>query len=67
LANGVLPGPEGDPRVSFIDAADIGRVAAAALMADEPPADLLEVAGGEALTWSDVAAAMSDVLGRRIS
>jgi uncharacterized protein YbjT (DUF2867 family) len=67
VANGILPGPEGDPRVSFVDATDIGRVAATALVADEPPADLLEVTGPEALTWSDVAAAMSDVLARRIS
>jgi uncharacterized protein YbjT (DUF2867 family) len=67
VANGILPGPEGDPRVSFVDAADIGRVAATALVADEPPGGLLEVTGPEALTWSDVAAAVSDVLSRRIS
>ena len=66
VAHGVVPGPEGDPRVSFVDAADIGRVAATALMADEPPADVLEVTGPEALSWSDVAAAMSDALGRSI-
>jgi uncharacterized protein YbjT (DUF2867 family) len=67
VASGILPGPEGDLRVSFVDVADIGRVAATALMADEPPADVLEVTGPEALTWPDVAAAMSAVLGRRIT
>jgi uncharacterized protein YbjT (DUF2867 family) len=67
VAAGVLPGPEGDPRVSFVDAADIGRVAAAALLADEPPADVLEVTGPEALAWSDVAEAMRDALGRPVA
>jgi uncharacterized protein YbjT (DUF2867 family) len=67
VAAGVLAGPEADPRVSFIDASDIGRVAAAALTADEPSAGVLEVTGAEALTWSDVAAAMSEALGRPVA
>jgi uncharacterized protein YbjT (DUF2867 family) len=66
LANGVLPGPEG-ARVSFVDARDIGAVAAAALTAAEAPAPVLEVTGPYALTWYDVAAEMSRVLGRPIT
>ena len=66
IANGALPGPEG-ARVSFIDAGDIGAVAAAALTAAEPPAPILEVTGPEALTWYQVADLMSEVLGREIT
>jgi uncharacterized protein YbjT (DUF2867 family) len=66
IANGVLPGPERG-RVSFIDAADIGRVAAVALTADQAPAPLLELTGPEPLTWFEVAQLMSDVLGREIA
>jgi uncharacterized protein YbjT (DUF2867 family) len=65
IANGVLPGPEG-ARVSFIDARDIGAVAAVALTADEPPPPILELTGPEALTWYQVADAMSALLGRPI-
>jgi uncharacterized protein YbjT (DUF2867 family) len=66
IANGVLPGPEGG-RVSFVDAVDIGRVAAVALTADETPAPTLELTGPEALTWFDAAQRMSEVLGRSIA
>ena len=66
IANGVVPGPEG-ARVSFIDARDIGAVAAVALTADEPPPPVVELTGPQALTWYQVADAMSDVLGRRIT
>ena len=66
IANGVLPGPEG-ARVSFVDARDIGAVAAVALTAAEPPAPVLEVTGPEALTWYRVADEMSRVLGRPIA
>ncbi len=66
-AHGALPGPEGGPRVSFVDARDIGRVAAAALLSEEPPEPVLEVTGPEALTWFDVADTMSKVLGRPIT
>jgi uncharacterized protein YbjT (DUF2867 family) len=66
-AQGALPGPDGEPRVSFVDARDIGSVAAAALLSEEPPEPVLEVTGPEALTWFDVADAMSKVLGRSIT
>jgi uncharacterized protein YbjT (DUF2867 family) len=64
VAHGALPGPDGDPRVSFVDARDVGRVAAAALLSDPSLEPVLEVTGPEALTWSEVAAVMGDVLGR---
>jgi uncharacterized protein YbjT (DUF2867 family) len=66
IANGVLSGPE-RARVSFIDADDIGRVAAVALTADQVPAPVLELTGPEALSWSEVAALMSEVLGRSVT
>jgi uncharacterized protein YbjT (DUF2867 family) len=66
-AHGALPGPDGSPRVSFVDARDVGRVAAAALLAEQPPEAVLEVTGPEALTWFDVAGTMSEVLGRPVA
>ena len=67
VGHGALPGPGGEPRVSFVDARDVGRVAAVALVADEAPEPVLEVTGPEALTWFDVAAMLSAVLGRSIT
>ena len=67
IAHGALPGPEGEPRVSFVDARDIGRVAAAALLSEELPEPILEVTGPQALTWFDVAETMSEILGRPIT
>ena len=66
VANGALPGPEG-ARVSFVDARDIGVVAASALTAAKPPAPVLAVTGPTALTWFDVADAMSVVLRRPVT
>ncbi len=66
-AHGALPGPDGSPRVSFVDARDVGRVAAAALLAEQPPEPVLDVTGPESLTWFDVADAMIDVLDRPIT
>jgi len=67
VAGGALPAPTGELRVSFVDARDIGRVAASTLLSTEPPEPVLELTGPEALTWSDVAAIMSDALGRSIT
>lgn len=67
VAHGALPGPAGDPRVSFVDAADVGRVAAAALRARAHPGDVLEVTGPEALTWFDVAERMTQVLPQTVT
>jgi len=67
VAHDALPGPDGATRVSFIDAQDIGRVSAAALAEPELPGEILELTGPEALTWFDVAALMTKVLGRPIT
>ncbi|MBV9310742.1 MAG: NAD(P)H-binding protein [Solirubrobacterales bacterium] len=66
-AHGALPGPDGEPRVSFVDARDIGRVAAAALLSERSSEPVLEVTGPEALTWFDVAGTMSEALSRSIT
>jgi uncharacterized protein YbjT (DUF2867 family) len=66
IANGALPGPEG-ARVSFIDARDIGAVAAAALTSVASPAPVLELTGPEALTWQQVADELGGVLGREVT
>jgi uncharacterized protein YbjT (DUF2867 family) len=66
IANGALPGPEG-ARVSFIDARDIGAVAAAALTSADAPPPLLELTGPEALTWYEVADELSGVLDREVT
>lgn len=65
IARGALPGPDG-ARVSFVDAGDVGRVAAAALLAERAPEPVLEVTGPAALTWFDVARAFTAVLGREV-
>ena len=67
VAGGALPGPTDELRVSFVDARDIARVAASALLCTEPPEPVLELTGPEALTWPDVADTMSDVLGRPVT
>jgi uncharacterized protein YbjT (DUF2867 family) len=67
IGHGALPGIEGEPRVAFVDASDIGRVAAAALLAESHSGQVLEVTGPEALTWFDVAQIMSTTLGRQIT
>jgi uncharacterized protein YbjT (DUF2867 family) len=67
IAHGALPGPDGDPRVSFVDARDVGRVAAAALAADATPASIVEVTGPEALSLFEVAATLTAVLGRPVT
>jgi uncharacterized protein YbjT (DUF2867 family) len=66
IAHGALPGPDGLSCVSFVDTRDIGRVAAAALLAEQAPDAVLEVTGPEKLTLFDVARTLSAVLGRPI-
>jgi uncharacterized protein YbjT (DUF2867 family) len=66
VAGGALPGPTGELRVSFVDARDVGRVAAAALLSEGSLDPVLDITGPEPLTWFDVASTMSHVLGRPI-
>lgn len=67
IRHGALPGPDGEPRVSFVDARDVGLVAAVALTATDSPGEILEVTGPEALTWFDLAERLTEVLGRPVT
>lgn len=66
VAHGVLPGPEGNPSVSFVDAGDVGRAAAAAALASDPRSRI-EVTGAEAVSYTEVAQALSQILGREVT
>lgn len=66
VAHGVLPGPEGDPAVSFTDAEDVGRAAAAAALATDPRSRI-EITGAEAITYSQVALTLTELLGRTVT
>jgi uncharacterized protein YbjT (DUF2867 family) len=61
-AQGVLPAPAGDGRVAMIDPADVGAVAAAVLTGDGHAGRTYELTGPEAITYRDVAAALSGAL-----
>lgn len=54
--------PVGDARTSFIDVADIGRVAAECLLSDEHENQIYTLTGPEALTYDEIAATLSEVL-----
>ncbi|HVK03459.1 MAG TPA: SDR family oxidoreductase [Armatimonadaceae bacterium] len=60
--------PAGDARVSFVDAADIGAVAARVLTdpVEAHAGRAYDVTGIEALSHDDIARAFSDLLGREI-
>lgn len=58
--------PQGQGRVSLIDARDIAGVAAAALMGDGHSGQVYELTGPEALSNYDIAESLSKVLGREI-
>jgi uncharacterized protein YbjT (DUF2867 family) len=66
IGHGALPGPDGNPRVSFVHAGDVGRVAAAALLAEGASDPILEVTGPAALSFFEVADAMTSALGRPV-
>jgi uncharacterized protein YbjT (DUF2867 family) len=59
--------PLGDGAVSFVDARDIAAVAAAALTGVGHEDRVHEITGPEALSGQDIAATLSDVLGRTIA
>ncbi len=56
----------GDGRVGFVDVDDIARVAAHLLLADRLPEQDLILTGPEALGYDDVAALLTELLGRPI-
>lgn len=59
--------PAGEGRVAFIDARDIGAVAALALTEEGHGGQAYHLTGPEAQTIDEVAAVMSEVLGRTIT
>ena len=64
---GVLPAPTAGARVAFVDPGDVGSVAAALLVADRLPGNrTLRVTGPAAVTYDEVATAMTAVLGREV-
>ena len=57
----------GDGRISFVDVRDIAAVAVKALTESGHEGKAYDITGPEALTYEDVAAVLSDVLGRKIT
>lgn len=67
IAHGVLLGSTGEGRISGAARADYADAAAAVLAAGPEAAGIHELAGDEAFTLSDVAAALADVSGRPVT
>ncbi|MHB8692546.1 MAG: NmrA family NAD(P)-binding protein [Solirubrobacteraceae bacterium] len=67
LPTGVVRAPLGEAAVSWVDAANVGQVAAALLLADEAPEPIVEVTGPQALTMAQVCDAMAQVTGRPVA
>lgn len=65
--NGEFFAAAGDAKVSVVDVRDIAAAAAAALTKPGPEGQTYDLTGPEALTHSEMAAQLSDALGRRIS
>jgi uncharacterized protein YbjT (DUF2867 family) len=66
LARGRLVAPSGNGRCPFVDARDVGAVAAAVLLAAQPPPGPLEVTGPESLSFAQLAGRLQVALGRPV-
>ena len=66
LRAGRIVVPAGNGRTSFIDVRDIGAVAALTLAEDGHVGKAYSITGGEALTYDECAALLSEASGRRI-
>ena len=67
-AAGVLPAPTAGARVAFVDPSDVGALAAELLLADAPlPTDPVRVTGPAAVSYSDIADALTTVTGRPVT
>lgn len=66
VRRGVISVPAGDAETSFVDARDVGDVAAQWLTGGERGQRGLDLTGPEVLDMFEVAAVLSDVLGRRV-
>ena len=67
LSKGELVWPAGDTTLALIAPDDIADVAVACLLADEPPAAVLQMTGPEALTLEEVAIGYSRAFDREIT
>lgn len=65
--DGTFGAPIGEARVSAIDVADIGEVAATVLAVDAPEDATLTLTGPEALTHAELAASLSTAVGRTVT
>jgi uncharacterized protein YbjT (DUF2867 family) len=64
---GVLRASTGDGRIAMIHPDDIASVAARALASEDYVEHLLPITGPQALTYADMAAALSAAIGRRVA
>jgi uncharacterized protein YbjT (DUF2867 family) len=67
IKKGTIASTFGDGRMSFIDPSDVAEVALSALTTPDRGDAVWEFGGPEALSYDDVAATFSRVLGRRVS
>lgn len=66
IKTGKLPSIFGDGRMSFVDPRDVAEVMARALLEQRHEGATWEFGGPEALTYDDLAATFTRVLGRRV-
>ena len=66
LARGRLVAPSADGRCPFVDARDVGAVAAAVLLAAEPTPGPLEITGPESLSFGQLAGRLGAALARPV-
>lgn len=66
LARGRLVAPSADGRCPFVDARDVGAVAAEVLLAPDPPPAPLEVTGPQSLSFTQLAGRLQAALGRSV-
>jgi uncharacterized protein YbjT (DUF2867 family) len=66
LAQGRLVAPSGGGRLPFVDARDVGAVAAAVLLAAEPPQGPVTVTGPNSLSWAQLAGRLQEALGHPV-
>src|SRR6185369_11773127 len=66
IKTGKLPSVFRDGRISFVDPRDVAELAARALLQPAYAGQTWEFGGPEALSYDDVAATLTRVLGRRV-
>jgi uncharacterized protein YbjT (DUF2867 family) len=66
VSEGRLYAPAGEARVAMIDPRDVGAAAAAALTGAGEDGQTYVITGSEAITWGQIAAALSSATGREV-